>query len=54
LFARSGFCFNVPRGYTAVMSKITHIEDNNALPKLDTPLTNSAIDWRQAVSLGER
>ena len=54
LFAWSGFSFNMPRVYTAVMSQITNIENNDALPKLDTFMTNPAIDWRQALALGEK
>ncbi len=53
IFAVSGFAFNMPRTYLAVMNKVTNYVDTHALPVLDRPVLHPAVDWDTALSLGK-
>ena len=54
VFAWSGFALNLPGVYQSVMQRIVHIEDIEHPPKLAEPLTEPAVGWHEALSLGER
>ena len=52
--AVSGFAFNLPKAYAAMMKRVTNFEDIDARPDLDQPLAKPAVGWTQALELGQR
>lgn len=53
VFAMSGFAFNLPSTYAAIMGRITHYVDVDAMPWRAAPLVSPAIDWPTAMALGQ-
>lgn len=53
VFAWSGFAFNLPETYTAVMSRVTKFEDIEHPPELVRPLSQPSIGWSQALAFGQ-
>lgn len=54
MVAVSGFSFNLPSVYAAVMSRLTSYADTEVHPALPEPLLSPAIGWREAETLGRR
>jgi uncharacterized iron-regulated membrane protein len=54
VFAWSGFALNLPETYTAVMNRVTKIEDIEHPPELGQPLSQPSIGWSQALALGQQ
>ena len=52
MFAVSGFSFNLPTAYSAVMSRLTKYSDTEMSPTLPEPLVAPAVGWREAERLG--
>lgn len=53
VFAWSGFGFNLPRTYAAVMSRVTDYVDIGHAPELAQPLVRPAVGWQEALALGQ-
>jgi uncharacterized iron-regulated membrane protein len=54
VFALSGVALNLPQTYSAVMGKVLHLVENDTLPDLEKPLTDPAVGWREALTLGRK
>jgi len=54
MFAVSGFSFNLPTVYSAVLNKVTHYSDADVHAELPKPLTSPPITWREAKILSEK
>jgi uncharacterized iron-regulated membrane protein len=51
MVAVSGFSFNLPTVYSAVMSRLTSYSDTEVHPVLPQPLVAPAVGWREAERL---
>lgn len=54
MFAWSGFAFNLPTPYHAIMNKIVKTTNIDVRPELEIPLVNPKISWFEARKLGEQ
>ena len=53
VFAVSGFAFNLPRAYAALMRRVTQYDDVQVRPELPKPVARPVVGWSEALAKGE-